>query len=128
MLVRGTFVAETNADLQVEETSAIETSSKLVKKQLKELASCVFEIGGFLAQRLECYEARSQQIEMIEGVADAYEQGVHVLVEAATGTGKTFAYLAMCRPEHEGQNPRPLHENGTANSCRHTAQRSRLNP
>jgi ATP-dependent DNA helicase DinG len=73
--------------------SAIETPVKSVKKGLRELAACVFASDGALAEQLQHYEPRAQQVEMVEGVADAFDRGDHVLVEAATGTGKTLAYL-----------------------------------
>ena len=38
-------------------------------------------------------EARSGQIEMAQAVARAISDGRHLVVEAGTGTGKTFAYL-----------------------------------
>jgi ATP-dependent DNA helicase DinG len=41
---------------------------------------------------------RSGQVEMVEAVAAAIEDGVHVLCEAGPGTGKSFGYLipAIC--------------------------------
>ena len=48
---------------------------------------------GRLAQRLEGYESRSQQMEMAQRVEQAMQQRRHLLVEAGTGTGKSFAYL-----------------------------------
>ncbi len=36
---------------------------------------------------------RAGQVEMSRAVADAIEQGRHLVVEAGTGTGKSFAYL-----------------------------------
>ncbi|HUB25013.1 MAG TPA: helicase C-terminal domain-containing protein [Tepidisphaeraceae bacterium] len=49
---------------------------------------------GPVAARLgDQYESRPQQIEMAEAVADAFEQRHHLLVEAGTGVGKSFAYL-----------------------------------
>jgi Rad3-related DNA helicase/REP element-mobilizing transposase RayT len=49
---------------------------------------------GAIARRLgEKYEHRPQQLEMAEAVADAFQQGHHLLVEAGTGVGKSFAYL-----------------------------------
>jgi len=40
------------------------------------------------------YEPRLQQLEMASAVAEALDQRSHLLVEAATGVGKSFAYLA----------------------------------
>jgi ATP-dependent DNA helicase DinG len=49
--------------------------------------------GGTVAQRLPNYEARPQQIEMAEAVADAIAGKHHLMVEAGTGVGKSFSYL-----------------------------------
>ena len=49
--------------------------------------------GGLVAQRLPGYEIRPQQSEMAEAVAAAFEAGEHLMVEAGTGVGKSFAYL-----------------------------------
>ena len=48
---------------------------------------------GVIAERLERYEARSQQLDMAAAVEDAIAGGHHLMVEAGTGTGKSFAYL-----------------------------------
>ncbi len=49
--------------------------------------------GGRIAGRLERYEPRPQQLEMAHAVADALNEGEHLIVEAGTGVGKSFAYL-----------------------------------
>ncbi len=49
--------------------------------------------NGRIAQRLTSYELRPQQLEMAEAVAEAFEAGEHLIVEAGTGIGKSFAYL-----------------------------------
>ena len=49
--------------------------------------------GGLLARALPSYESRPQQLEMAERVADALKRRRPLIVEAATGTGKTLAYL-----------------------------------
>lgn len=41
-------------------------------------------------------EQRAGQIEMAEAVARSIVEGNHLVVEAGTGTGKTFAYLVPC--------------------------------
>lgn len=48
---------------------------------------------GRIAQRLEGYESRPQQLEMATAVERAIEAKEHLLVEAGTGVGKSFAYL-----------------------------------
>src|SRR5271154_7184161 len=49
---------------------------------------------GAIARRLgQNYEHRPQQLEMAEAVTAAFTEGHHLLVEAGTGVGKSFAYL-----------------------------------
>jgi ATP-dependent DNA helicase DinG len=49
--------------------------------------------GGAIAARLNNYEARPQQLEMADAVAAAIAARRHLMVEAGTGVGKSFAYL-----------------------------------
>src|SRR4051812_45876159 len=50
--------------------------------------------SGAIARRLkEAYESRPQQLEMAAAVEEAFSQSQHLLVEAGTGVGKSFAYL-----------------------------------
>ena len=53
----------------------------------------VFEPEGMLSQYLETYEFRSQQLEMAESVKDVLKEAKHLIAEAPTGIGKSFAYL-----------------------------------
>lgn len=53
----------------------------------------LIEPGGALAQAFPGYEYREQQTEMLAAVADAFNNGYHLMVEAGTGTGKSIAYL-----------------------------------
>ena len=48
---------------------------------------------GLLAQKIEGFAARPQQLAMSKAVAEAIEQQSMLAVEAGTGVGKTFAYL-----------------------------------
>ena len=48
---------------------------------------------GRIAARLPNYEQRPQQLEMAQAVAAALEARQHLIVEAGTGVGKSFAYL-----------------------------------
>jgi len=48
---------------------------------------------GRIAARLKNYERRDQQLAMADAVADAIRQRKHLVVEAGTGVGKSFAYL-----------------------------------
>ncbi|MBI1821426.1 MAG: ATP-dependent DNA helicase [Nitrospirae bacterium] len=49
--------------------------------------------GGPLSKKFPSYEERFSQIEMARRVKEALEGGYQVMIEAGTGTGKTFAYL-----------------------------------
>lgn len=49
--------------------------------------------GGRIAARMKQYEPRRQQLEMANAVHDALTAGEHLVAEAGTGTGKSFAYL-----------------------------------
>ena len=49
--------------------------------------------GGLIAQRLPNYEHRDQQLKMADAVAAALRDGKHLVAEAGTGVGKSFAYL-----------------------------------
>ena len=48
---------------------------------------------GLIAARLKSYEQRPQQIEMAEAVGQAIQKRQHLIIEAGTGVGKSFAYL-----------------------------------
>ena len=48
---------------------------------------------GRIAKRLERYEQRPQQLRMADAVSAAIEEGRHLIAEAGTGTGKSYAYL-----------------------------------
>ncbi len=48
---------------------------------------------GNIARRLPTYESRPQQLEMAQSVERAIRTQSHLIVEAGTGVGKSFAYL-----------------------------------
>ncbi len=48
---------------------------------------------GLLAQHIDGYSYRSQQLQMAQQVSEAMATGGVLITEAGTGTGKTFAYL-----------------------------------
>jgi ATP-dependent DNA helicase DinG len=53
----------------------------------------VFAENGLLANHIEGYSARTQQLEMASAISDAIANNSQLVAEAGTGTGKTFAYL-----------------------------------
>jgi ATP-dependent DNA helicase DinG len=60
---------------------------------------------GRIAARLSNYECRPQQLEMADAVAQAIANKRHLVAEAGTGVGKSFAYLVpaiLAATESEG--------------------------
>jgi predicted DnaQ family exonuclease/DinG family helicase len=53
----------------------------------------LLEYGGPFAKHFESYEHRPEQVEMLRAVTAALSEGRHLMVEAGTGVGKSFAYL-----------------------------------
>jgi ATP-dependent DNA helicase DinG len=49
--------------------------------------------GGVISQHLGGYERRDEQLDMARAVAAAFAKPEHLLAEAGTGVGKSFAYL-----------------------------------
>jgi ATP-dependent DNA helicase DinG len=64
-----------------------------IERMETELVSAMIQPGGNFSRAFEGFEYRPQQVEMLETVAEAFNNGEHVLVEAGTGTGKSMAYL-----------------------------------
>ena len=52
-----------------------------------------FSRDGGLAEVIPGYQPRAAQLEMAEAIAEAIDANQHLIAEAGTGTGKTFAYL-----------------------------------
>ncbi len=53
----------------------------------------VFGTSGSLAEVINVYESRPQQVDMARKINDAFNQNHHLIVEAGTGIGKSLAYL-----------------------------------
>ncbi|MBL7132524.1 MAG: helicase [Phycisphaerae bacterium] len=53
----------------------------------------VLRPGGLVAQSLAGYEQRAEQLEMAQAVHAAFRDSQHLIVEAGSGVGKSFAYL-----------------------------------
>ena len=60
---------------------------------LVDQVSAVFKPDGPLARLIPAFKTRSQQTDMAARIAEAIKADAACLVEAGTGTGKTFAYL-----------------------------------
>ncbi|MDR0322004.1 MAG: DEAD/DEAH box helicase family protein [Treponema sp.] len=49
--------------------------------------------GGSVAQKLPSYEPRQAQLDLLELIIRGFNEDAHVMAEAGTGVGKSFAYL-----------------------------------
>ena len=56
-------------------------------------AAAILEYGGPFSKHFPNYEYRPEQVAMLRAVASALSTGQHLMVEAGTGVGKSFAYL-----------------------------------
>ncbi|MGC6548599.1 MAG: ATP-dependent DNA helicase [Rubripirellula sp.] len=77
--------------------------------------------SGRIAKRLANYESREQQLEMSRGVAEALATDQHLIAEAGTGTGKSFAYLVpaiLHATESQNEDQPPPEEDGKARKRR----------
>jgi Rad3-related DNA helicase len=59
-------------------------------------ADRIFGNGGAMSQHLPNYECRDAQLHMARMVQRSIEMGAPAVIEAGTGTGKSFAYAAIC--------------------------------
>ena len=64
----------------------METSTSMTLRE-------IFSPGGLIAQHLGGYEFREEQLQMAHEVSRALTASEHLIVEAGTGVGKSFAYL-----------------------------------
>lgn len=53
-----------------------------------------FSVDGPLSKIMDSYQVREDQVHMAEFIYDAFQSDSPTIIEAGTGTGKTFAYLA----------------------------------
>lgn len=83
-------------DLEKKEICYTVPTFDLMKKIMayKKQISKVFSIDGELSQHIKGFRPREEQREMATAVGKAIEHSSLLVVEAGTGTGKTFAYLA----------------------------------
>ncbi len=75
-----------------EEAPPLERSESPTPLDPDEVAS-ILEYGGPFSRYFQAYEHRPEQVEMLRAVTQALSHGNHLLVEAGTGVGKSFAYL-----------------------------------
>ena len=70
----------------------LENPERPIPLNVDEVAS-ILEYGGPFSQYFESFEQRPEQVEMLRAVTNALSYGSHLMVEAGTGVGKSFAYL-----------------------------------
>lgn len=82
-------------DLEIMRGIALKRPFQLVKTDHK---SPAYPYGreekqNLLAKALATFEVRNGQLEMMDQIFGAFEDGRHAMIEAGTGIGKTLAYL-----------------------------------
>jgi ATP-dependent DNA helicase DinG len=80
----------------------------------EEVAS-ILEHGGAFANYFQEFEFRPQQVEMVKAVTQALSEERHLLVEASTGVGKSFAYLIPAALWSKENNARVVISTNTIN-------------
>jgi len=55
--------------------------------------SAILEYGGEFSRHIKHFEQRPEQVELLRSITHAVSEGQHLLAEAGTGVGKSFAYL-----------------------------------
>ena len=71
--------------------------------------------GGELSHAIESYETRDAQVEMTEGIVEAFNNNLINITEAGTGVGKSFAYLVPAIKWCEVNNERVVISTATIN-------------
>ena len=70
----------------------LDNPERLIPLNVDEIAS-VLEYGGPFSRYFKSFEQRPEQVDMLRAVSNALSYGNHLMVEAGTGVGKSFAYL-----------------------------------
>lgn len=65
----------------------------LIQMKLSEKITDAFSPEGTLSQNIHGFRPRDAQLEMAQAVGRAVKFAKSAVIEAGTGTGKTFAYL-----------------------------------
>ncbi len=80
-----------------------------------EEATAILSLGGPFSKYLENFESRNEQVEMLQAVAGALSNSQHLLVEAGTGIGKSYAYLVPAAMWSTRNNTRVVISTNTLN-------------
>jgi DNA polymerase-3 subunit epsilon/ATP-dependent DNA helicase DinG len=73
-------------------TPPLKANDTMLPLDLDEITE-ILSPGGLFSQYMQNFETRNEQIEMLQAVADAITNSRHLMVEAGTGIGKSYAYL-----------------------------------
>lgn len=90
---RGTGTVSFPALQAQQNTSASLTKSHPPQPLTEETIDAIFAPQSPLAGHLENYERRPQQVEMAVAIGAAFSNSQHLIIEAATGIGKSIGYL-----------------------------------
>jgi len=80
---------EAPADLM---TQPLKPNPEIIPLDIEE-ATAMLSPGGPFSDYLDRFESRNEQLEMLQAVAGALSESQHLMVEAGTGIGKSYAYL-----------------------------------
>jgi ATP-dependent DNA helicase DinG len=58
-----------------------------------EETSAILSTGGPFSKYIKNFESRNEQLEMLQAITKALSNSQHLMVEAGTGIGKSYAYL-----------------------------------
>ena len=92
----------------------LDNPEKPIPLNVDEVAS-VLEYGGPFSQYFETFEQRPEQVDMLRAVTSALSFGNHLMVEAGTGVGKSFAYLVPAALFAKQNNTRVVVSTNTIN-------------
>ncbi|HEY5983836.1 MAG TPA: helicase C-terminal domain-containing protein [Anaerolineales bacterium] len=93
---------------------ALENPDIAASIDIDEVAAAL-EYGGAFSRHFPAYEHRPEQVEMARAVAHALSRGNHLMIEAGTGVGKSFAYLVPAALFAMRNNTRVLISTNTIN-------------
>ncbi len=86
------FASQAPLFAEAEHPKPLEPDESPSPVNVDQLAELLEEDGAF-AKHFPGYEYRPQQVDMLRAVAEAFNRGEHLVVEAPTGVGKSLAYL-----------------------------------
>jgi len=70
----------------------LQNDQEIHSLNVEEVAS-ILDYGGPFSSYFENYENRPEQLAMVRAIAESLSTAQHLMVEAGTGVGKSFAYL-----------------------------------